>query len=450
MTFEELRIKHDQLIYNGFNISLERNNLKVVFDFVLSPDIDFRPEIIFENIPMDRFKKINPLIFENLFFNLGIVELLSYWKAACPVEIIIKAGFLNADQIKFWKNLLIKGLGEFFYKNKIDFTSNDLVDIKVEADPLSIANFDGQLQDRDLILVGGGKDSAVTLDILSKSGREYNCFSLNPTNSARQIIKIAGCNNPIFITRIIDPKLLELNKSGYLNGHTPFSAYLAFLSVIASVVYDYKNLIVSNEASSNEGNTVWMGQEVNHQYSKTFEFEQYFRQYCKQYLSSGSNYFSFLRPLCELQISKLFADSLHFYNDFRSCNIGSKKGVWCGKCPKCVSTYLCLYPFLGDRLAGIFGRNLLLDKDIIPVIEDLLRLNSLKPFECVATVEEIKLAIYLGIEYAKSIKKDIPACLQRMANFASNNINILNNWNNENNLPALDKIILQSRMNEAG
>ncbi|MBI2330365.1 UDP-N-acetylmuramoyl-L-alanine--D-glutamate ligase [Candidatus Daviesbacteria bacterium] len=387
MDFNKLRQKHQQLVFEGYKIEQENGYLHVTFDFLLTPDIRFKPQVIFPNVK-------NPGNIDNLVFNLGMVELLSYWKAACPKQIIIKAGDLDEDQIKFWKKLLIKGLGEFFYTNKIDFTKEDLVEFVRQPSRLQ-AKFDGELKDRDLVMVGGGKDSAVTLESISK-GKEYSCLLLNPTEAAIKMAEAGGCKNSIIIKRIIDPKLLELNAQGYLNGHTPFSAYLAFLSVLTGVLYDYKNLVVSNEASSNEGNVTWMGQEINHQYSKTSEFEKDFRDYSSKYLASSANYFSYLRSFGELQISEMFSKMEKYHKIFRSCNRGSKQGIWCGKCPKCVSTYILLYPFLGKKTDEIFGKNLLEDKSLEPIIKGLLRENDVvKPFECVATVEEIKTALSL-------------------------------------------------------
>ncbi|MBI2196765.1 UDP-N-acetylmuramoyl-L-alanine--D-glutamate ligase [Candidatus Daviesbacteria bacterium] len=412
MNFNTLRKRHSQFIYKGYQTVLEQGNLKIAFDFLLDPDIKFNPEVILLNVSKARLDEIGPEALQNLVFNLGMVELLSYWKATCSPQIIIKAGFLNEEQIAFWQNLLIKGLGEFFYKNQIDFTQKDLVKFVRQPERLQ-AKYAGHLQDRDLVLVGGGKDSAVTLESISKKGGEFNCLILNPTDAAIKIAEVGGCKNPIIIRRTIDPKLLELNGQGYLNGHTPFSAYLAFLSTLVGVLYDYKNLVVSNEASSNESNLKWLGQEINHQYSKTTEFEHDFRDYSKKYLSTITNYFSFLRNLGELQIAEIFSKMDKYHKLFRSCNKGFKKGIWCGKCPKCVSTYLLLYPFLGSKTEKIFGKNLLEDENLIPVVRGLLRENGeVKPFECVATVDEIKTAISLSIKRVKTDGQEIPKLLQ--------------------------------------
>ncbi len=410
MNFDELRKKHPEFIYHGFEIKNEKDHLEIYFDFEILPDIKFRPEIILRNVFPHRKWEAG---LDNLIFNLGMVELLSYWKATCSSKIIVKAGYLDKEQIKFWKNLLIKGLGEFFYTNKIDFTQKELVACEVRSHTSSGKLFDGHLKDRDLVLVGGGKDSAVTLEMIRKSGKEFNCLLLNPTIAAIKISKAAGCKNPIIIKRTIDSKLLELNRQGYLNGHTPFSAYLAFLGTLSGVLYDYKNIVVSNEASSDEANVSWMGQEINHQYSKTSEFEKDFRKYAKKYLISSINYFSSLRDKGELEISKSFARMPKYHKLFKSCNRGSKTNSWCGKCPKCVSTYLTLYPFLENKTKEIFGKDLLEDESLIPIIKGLIRENgAVKPFECVATIEEIKTAIKMGGKRAEDEGMEIPKVLR--------------------------------------
>lgn len=410
MNFVQLRAKHLKFIYEGFDVVKDNRNLKVTFDFLLTPDIKFKPQLIFP-------KSSKKEGLENLVFNLGMVELLSYWKTACPPEIVIKAGYLNEEQIRFWKKLLIKGLGEFFYTNKIDFTKPALVNIRsFRSTPGGwISLTPRELKDRDLILVGGGKDSSVTLDMVSKSGKEFNCMMVNPTKAAIDISKAVGCKSPIIIKRTIDPKLLELNKQGYLNGHTPFSAYLAFLATLAGVLYDYKNLVVSNEKSSDEANIEWLGEKINHQYSKTSEFEKDFRDYCEKYLLKHTNYYSFLRTFNELEIARQFSKMEKYHKLFRSCNRGSKEGVWCKKCSKCLFSYLILYPFLGKKLKEIFEKDLLDDKSLIPVMEELLQVSGkFKPFECVGTKEEVEYVLLLLL--LKLDGKNLPKLLEKFKN----------------------------------
>ena len=89
--------------------------------------------------------------------------------------------------------------------------------------------------------------------------------------------------------------MLALNKQGYLNGHTPFSAMAAFASYLTALIYERKYITLSNESSANESTI--KGSTVNHQYSKTFEFEKDFHEYCKRYLTLDIQYFSLLRTV---------------------------------------------------------------------------------------------------------------------------------------------------------
>ena len=177
--------------------------------------------------------------------------------------------------------------------------------------------------------------------MLFRSKEKIQCLALNPTRASKKIMKIARCKSSIIVERKIDKKLLELNQKGGLNGHTPFSAYLAFLSVLCAVLFDFKFIAFSNERSSNEGNLKYLGRVINHQYSKSFDFEKKFRDYSKKYLAKNVEYFSFLRPLYEIQIAKIFSKYPQYLNAFLSCNeayktySGKKKPTrkWCGNAP---------------------------------------------------------------------------------------------------------------------
>src|SRR5690606_31603188 len=107
------------------------------------------------------------------------------------------------------------------------------------------------------------------------------------------------------VKRTLDPELLELNRRGFLNGHTPFSALLAFSALCSALLCGREFIVLSNEGSASEGNV--SGASVNHQYSKSFEFERLVKRYFEQFLTSEIQYFSLLRPLNELQIARIFA-----------------------------------------------------------------------------------------------------------------------------------------------
>ena len=199
--------------------------------------------------------------------------------------------------------------------------------------------------------------------------------------------------------------MLALNKEGYLNGHTPFSAIVAFSSVITAYVNNLKYVVLSNESSANESTVA--GSTVNHQYSKSFEFEQDFNRYEKEYLRSGVYYFSLLRPLSEYQIASYFARLKQYHSVFRSCNKGSHTNVWCADCSKCLFVYLILSPFLSfEELEAIFGRNMGDDENLIPTFNQLIGHESdEKPFECVGSRDEVNFAICEAIRKNETLPR---------------------------------------------
>ena len=76
------------------------------------------------------------------------------------------------------------------------------------------------------------------------------------------------------------------------------------LTYLVAFLIGKKYVALSNEDSANESNIV--GEKINHQYSKSLEFENDFRWFTKNYLTDKIEYFSLLRPLNELQIMKIF------------------------------------------------------------------------------------------------------------------------------------------------
>ena len=468
-----LRKKYPKFIYHGYSYKISKNNIEVFFDFEIPPGIKFKPKIVVKNVKEKQLGKIEKDALNNFVFHLGLMEISSYWKTTCSPKIEIKAGNLNKEQIKWWKDLIIKGMGQFFYENKIDFRGQNFLKIvsvlSKENDQDRILSKlkikeTGSPQNKILIPIGGGKDSIVTLEILKKNKGEINCFSLNPTSAAEKIIKASGYKNPVIAERKIDKKLLELNQKGFLNGHTPFSAYLSFLGIFCATLFDYKYIAFSQEQSSNEGNVKYLGKIINHQHSKSFEFEKKFRQYSKKYLTENVECFSFLRPLYEIQIAKIFSIFSDYFPIFLSCNeayktySGTKKITkkWCGNCSKCLFVFSVLYPFIEEKkIVKIFnGENLFEKKELLLIMKELIGERKIKPLECVGTKKECVIAFYLSLEKFKSEKKNAnpPFLLNyfekkispKYPNLKNGAKKIMKSWNKQNNLPKNFEKILKN------
>ncbi len=399
-----LRKKYPKFIFEKYYWEILNKNLSIFFDFRIQPDIYFRPKITIENVNKKVVERLGEMVLNNLVFHLGLIELLSYWKATCSPEIEIKTGLLNEKQIRWWEDLIMKGMGQFFYENKINFRQPNFLKIITLQELNIIKTTRGQISDRFknrvLVPIGGGKDSIVTLEKLKKQKKKIGCFLVNPTEAMKKIVKVAKVEDTVVVRREIDPLLLKLNKKGYLNGHTPITAVISFLSVLTAVLFGYKCVAFSNEKSANEGNVKYLGRIINHQWSKSFEFEKKFRYYCKKYLAKNVNYFSYLRKYTELEIAKMFIKYPLYFSVFSSCNMVISKKLkkrWCGNCPKCLFVYAILYPFLEEKqILKIFGEDFFSNKKLLPVMKGLINPEIAKPFECVGTKRESILAFYLS------------------------------------------------------
>lgn len=381
--------KYDTFIYDRFEIVYGEFlvTIKFYYEIVGLKKFVHKIEIPLSNINVD-YDYV-----KKLAFNIGLLELVSYWKSTISSNLIINCGTISAKQQEFFKKIYYHGLGEFFYLNGID----------PEYDTFVTINSKGPVYDKmidyqgygNLICIGGGKDSCVSLSLVEKTN-DTECFIINPKSVMLECAKTAGYNDDeiISVKRIIDKGLLELNEEGFLNGHTPFSAMVAFVSYLTAYLNNKKFIVLSNENSANEANVV--GTKINHQYSKSYEFESDFQNYAYEFLGAHIKYYSLLRPLTEYQIGMLFAENKKFHKIFKSCNVGSKvvPWRWCCDCAKCLFVYCLLAPHLyKDELVEIFGEDLFEKETLITTFKELLGKENVKPFDCVGTFEEINYAI---------------------------------------------------------
>ena len=441
--YRNLRQKYPVFSYDKFDYLLENNSLVVKF-YYSAGDHKFAHKLSITNI-----EKL-PGQIDKYIFNVGLSILPSYWKLFCSPTINIQAGTfpatpkLGGSSEGWWQKLFIKGMGEYFYKNQIIFTEENFLSIKNKHEEFLQTGAQGvppegkvaehpQLQNsstnsnKTLVPVGGGKDSIVTLELL-KSHYDVTAFVINPVPLISEVIKKAGVPS-ITVENIFDPELFELNRTGYLNGHVPVSAFYAFTAVLTAYLHNISYVAFSNERSSGEGNTNYLGQEINHQYSKTLEFETDLNIYLRNI--TNIKYFSFLRPIYELQITKIFSQYPQYFDIFSSCNqnfkqnrpatpkpAGAGEGWWCQNCPKCVSTALMLACFLGEpkvaQIMGTFPNN-------PEILNQLTGVSPVKPFECVLTrAEAIAATTGQGFE------------------------NIINSWQDNPNMPEEFSKILKS------
>ncbi len=453
--FDKFRSENPVFVYKSYNVTETESEIEVSFDFSIPSLADFKPSWTFSKPHGVKISGNRTL--ERMFFSLGMAEAVSYWKAVCAPEMRVECGELDSEQVKWWKKLYFMGLGEFFYVNGISADPESFINI------VPVGSFDSSSEEctRELkgclVPIGGGKDSALTIETLKNAGMECRCYAINKRCSIEATVSAAGLPEDALIIskRHFDRSLINLNNAGYLNGHTPFSAIVAFSAEITAYLNGLKYVVLSNESSANESTVA--GQDVNHQYSKSFEFERDFHSYEEKYLKSGVYYFSFLRPLAEFQIAEMFVSHRKYLPVFRSCNLGSKVSpdIWCGECPKCLFVCLILSPFLSsDELVSVFGRDMLNDEKMLEYFIELIGQSDHKPFECVGSIDEVNLAVSLAIRRMNADGEELPLLFREYTERRLYDIGTIDSryeacrksFNNENLLPEQFRDILIKEM----
>lgn len=323
----------------------------------------------------------------------------SYWKACVPPRIRIEGPGLPEAEAAFWTRAWTHGLGEFFFRN--DLSPRDRVAFPGDAVERPSVAPDIPADGAPLLLVGGGKDSVVSAEILRAAGVTPRLFCLGRSKWIDRAAAAIG-GELLVMERAIAPGLLELNAAGALNGHVPISAIISFAARIVALLSGASAVIASNERSASIGNAIVDGFEVNHQWSKGLAYERLVRAWEDRNTPGGPRYFSLLRPMSELAIGREFARHPRYFDAITSCNrnfaLRPAAGTprWCGTCPKCVFVFLMIAPWQDDDgLARIFGRIFIDDPATLPVVEELAGLAGTKPFECVGEPDEVVAALWL-------------------------------------------------------
>lgn len=390
MNLTELRSKYPTFKYVDYSYSFDLEFLNVLFTFEIEGLDTFNASY---KIPY-KFKYENSKVIDRNVFLLGLIEALSVYKLALSERFVIECNVLRDYEETFIRKLIRLGLAEYFYINNIEYNDSLITFISTGKEKI-INDLNSYHVSGILLPLGGGKDSITSYSLLEKEG--LGTFALYDLPSVLRFKELENLKNYLCVNRVYDQKIVKYNKEGFLNGHTPLSSIIAFSAYLTALVNGYKYVVLSNEDSANESTI--KGKDINHQYSKSLEFENDFRDLMKKEFDIDIEYFSLLRPLSELQIVSIFRKQTKYHKVFTSCNAGSKKGVWCTTCAKCLFIYILLSAFLNDlELYEIFNADLYKNTDLTEYLKELAGIKDNKPFECVGTVEEVNIALCMALK----------------------------------------------------
>ncbi|HRI36437.1 MAG TPA: hypothetical protein PK765_05220 [bacterium] len=345
MAFEP-RFQMFRILAPEYDPALYRAVFRYAFDDSLSFEEiwEFDPDAYGFDAPVSS-ESIYPLL-----AHAAIAIATSYYKLSPTPRIICEHLVLTDGARQFWKRFYTLGLGEYLYRNEFDPSIIGEFESGTEAPTYSPVILD--VPDRALVPMGGGKDSIVSVEAVRALGLNAEIVTIGraPNPLHLSVIERTGYAHR-FVRRTIDPHLIELSKSGeWPNGHVPVTGMFHFALLVLAGLTGTKHIVFSNERSAEEGNMYWRGITVNHQYSKSGDFERAFQIYAREEIRTNLTAWSLLRGLDEGSIVRKFAILTRYHDVFSSCNrnfhlAGSRLDPherWCGICPKCAFVFLML------------------------------------------------------------------------------------------------------------
>jgi hypothetical protein len=360
---------------------------------------------------------------EGLLSLLHWVAGVSYFKTALPPRVSCETGAPSPAAARLLEALYSEGLGELAYTNGLPGLPRPSFSAAAVAasgavpgqapppgstmvaggDDAGADGYDERPLERVLVPVGGGKDSAVALEIVRASGVELALFSVGDAPPIARTVAVAGLPR-LLARRTLDPGLRALNEAGAINGHIPITAIVSCVALLTAALNGFDAVALANERSASAGNVSWDGVEVNHQFSKGLRAERLLSAALAE-IDGAPRLFSVLRPASELAIARAFARMISYHEAFTSCNAifridpALRAASWCCDCPKCRFVFLALAPFSEpEHLREVFGRDLLDEDSQFEGFALLTATGGHKPFECVGEEQESLAAIRLLAE----------------------------------------------------
>lgn len=331
----------------------------------------------------------------------GILDLLtvaagvSYYKVGAATQIALPPLTRHARAMA--EALYTEGLAEFFLRAGLPWPaevtfSGDIAPSTLNA-PLSAPTGPA------LVAFGGGKDSYVARAVLQAADVPVTLASVTLSDALKPVLSATAPTPIRFLDRRLDKRLTEATKSGF-NGHVPITAINMLMLCADAAMTGAGQVVFANERSADEPTILTGNAPANHQYSKSGAFETLIRAALASMTEAAPIPYSVLRPFSELWIGSVFSRIDEAFPRFTSCNKNFRLAAdagqrWCGACAKCAFTSLIVAPFASrEAMQTMFGGDFLNADALQPYRRDILGLGEHKPWDCVGTIAEARVALW--------------------------------------------------------
>ncbi|MBP9816598.1 MAG: hypothetical protein KBD05_01045 [Candidatus Pacebacteria bacterium] len=362
----------------------------------------YTDRLFLKNVPSEAWEKVPKAVLEPTLRALLLIIGINYWTVFPTNNMRIEGFALTREQAQFWDSLYLNGLGEFFYRMKMEF--KDLIAFPYDASAVAPPPARFERPPRALLLHGAGKDSILSAELLKESGTSFDFFAFSPSRAHERIAKLVGAKTTT-VTRRRDPRinlaaLLHRTSAAY-----PSVSTFTFVATLLAELLGYDSIIFSNERSADIGNLTYHGLSVNHQWCKSSEAEKLTNDYIQRYITPDIRTHSLLRNFSELEIVRRFVRYPQYLHSVTSCNsyfcysrfeqLFLRTPYWCNECPKCVFLFACFSAFLPKKeVVRMFGADLYTKRHLLPLIRQILGIEGFKPLDCVGEPEEMILAMH--------------------------------------------------------
>jgi len=345
-----------------------------------------------------------------LCFHIVAFEMAKFCSLAPEkIDFGLYAHFCTPTFFSFWQHIVFHIWGQWRYENNLpDYHGPVLSHALADTDVPAIDQRNVELD--YLVFCGGGKDSLVMMRTLDRQGIEYGSFIYTHSVYGEHQHQLDLITNLVDRTHaknvhfkqiddaFIDESELIAAKRGVkciIHAETPCSIFGALPLMLNK---GYRCAVLAHERSADVGNLVWdeTGEEINHQWGKSWEAEHAINTYINQHLIHEFSYFSLLKPLTDVAIFNLLKKDVDLIDYMHSCNI---EKPWCKKCAKCAYVWLNLKAYLpSQRVDAIFGGDLFDIPENEKWFRQMLGLEDHTPFECIGQIEEARLALEIYLQ----------------------------------------------------
>src|ERR1035437_6147011 len=161
-------------IFEFSSYKFEPENKRILFnykqEFTGAEPIVYTETVILPEVP--DISNLPQELIENILQGVHLALGISYYKFYCATK--VKPNYpLSKKQAEFWNVVYKKGLGEFFFRNKL----NPKISPKFPFDKkINPQKFNLERNNKCLVAVSGGKDSIVAAELLKEQGMDITAI----------------------------------------------------------------------------------------------------------------------------------------------------------------------------------------------------------------------------------------------------------------------------------